>query len=208
MTVRQIVLIVVGGVVLISVIAKELIDLASTFEYIEEKWPRLVRWAERKKWQRIVLFILTIMYAGILYEMVTGPVVILPPFPSADPGARNAQQQAPSRRESKSKARGSDRDTQPSAPPLETLCQKIESCPSPELRKRALNLANDLDDLYLEFDKQVKKADDERRDSHDVEVRAATMSYSQKYRSNYEADVLKYRAEIQSRLLPGARGHH
>jgi hypothetical protein len=61
--------VVLGGIVLVLLLIKEGLDLAATIDYVEQKWPRLVKWADRKAWQRVLLLIVTIMYAEILYEI-------------------------------------------------------------------------------------------------------------------------------------------
>jgi hypothetical protein len=82
--------VVIGGIVVLLLLIKEVLDLAATIDYVEQKFPRLVKWAERKAWQRILLIILTIMYAGILYEIFEGPVVSIG-VPKVDPGAKDAE---------------------------------------------------------------------------------------------------------------------
>src|ERR1022692_955517 len=87
---RNVVVVVVGGIVLVLLVVKEVLDLASTIDFVEQMYPRLVRWAERKAWQRVLLLITTIMYAGILYEMWAGPAVNMG-IPSADLGTVKAK---------------------------------------------------------------------------------------------------------------------
>jgi hypothetical protein len=82
---------IVGGILLAILVVKELLDLAATIDYVEQKWPRLVKWAERKWWQHVLMLVLTIMYAGILYEDWEGPKVNIVSFPNSDPGAKDAQ---------------------------------------------------------------------------------------------------------------------
>jgi len=80
---RNVVVVVIGGFVLLVLIAKEVLDLAATIDFIEQRWPWLVKWAERRPWQRVLLLILTTMYSGILYEMWEQPHITLV-VPSVD----------------------------------------------------------------------------------------------------------------------------
>jgi hypothetical protein len=89
--VKHLLLIVVGGAVLLILLIKEALDLAATLDYIEQKFPALVRWTERKSWQRILLIVLTIMYAGVLYEDREDAPALIVTFGSADPAAKNAE---------------------------------------------------------------------------------------------------------------------
>jgi hypothetical protein len=82
---------IVGGILLVILVVKELLDLAATIDYVEQKWPRLVKWTERKWWQRVLMLVLTIMYASILYEDWEGPKVNIVSFSNPDLGAKDAQ---------------------------------------------------------------------------------------------------------------------
>ena len=69
MTVR----IFVGGALLALLIGKEVIDIAGSLDFIEQRYPRLVKWSERKAWQRGLLLIVTLMYVTILYDVIKEP---------------------------------------------------------------------------------------------------------------------------------------
>lgn len=91
---------------------------------------------------------------------------------------------------------------------LDIVCQRLEDCPSHEVRKRALQFAKKLDDFYLDFDKKVNEPTDEaHKPAHDAIVRGLTASMSSKYRSDYEAAVLTYRRVIIDRLPAGSADH-
>jgi hypothetical protein len=81
--------IIVGGILLFVLLAKELIDLAATVDFIEQKFPWLIRWAERNAWQRVLPLVVTLMYAAILYEFLTEPEP--PSFVFAYPTAADAE---------------------------------------------------------------------------------------------------------------------
>lgn len=91
---------------------------------------------------------------------------------------------------------------------VDIICQKLEACPSPELRKRALLLANRLDDLYLQFDKAAREeVDAVHKPAHEALIRGKRAMMSSRYRSDYEPEVLEYRKVIISRLPPGSVDH-
>jgi len=92
-------------------------------------------------------------------------------------------------------------------PDIDQICEKLESCPSPELRKRVLRFANKLDDFYLQYDIAVKKEDALSGQAHEAIVRGLRVQMSARYRSDFEPDVLAYRKVVISRLPPGSVDH-
>jgi hypothetical protein len=82
--VRQILLAWFGAVVLLFVLLKGAIDMLAGIDYAQETFPWLKRWAETKKWHRLVLLATCIFYGGTLYELLKEPPPV--PITFADPG--------------------------------------------------------------------------------------------------------------------------
>jgi len=79
---RAILLIVFGATVLLLLAAKEALDMAARIEYAEGAFPSLKRWAENKKWHRILLISTLLFYGGTLYELLKEPSPFIPPIPN------------------------------------------------------------------------------------------------------------------------------
>jgi hypothetical protein len=82
-------MIAIGAIVVLLWIAKEAIDMASRVDWVEQNLPQAVRWAESKRWQRILILVTAVMVAWMAYETWTEPGP--PSAPSADAGAREAE---------------------------------------------------------------------------------------------------------------------
>jgi hypothetical protein len=70
---RQLLLIIFGSIVIVFLAIRELLDLAASIEYAEESFPWIKRFSEGKKWQRLLLLVTLLFYAGTLYEMIKEP---------------------------------------------------------------------------------------------------------------------------------------
>jgi hypothetical protein len=103
----------------------------------------------------------------------------------------------------------------PNSPPtkdLDIVCQKLEECPSPELRKRAFLLIHRLEDLYSEFDKEYNRittdfGDAAHQGAREAMIRGLRARMSSRYRNDHEAQVLEYRRVMIDRLPPGTADH-
>ena len=66
---HSLIVIVLGGIVVLYFLAMEVIDMAGRIDYVESRWPRLIRWAERKAWHRVLLLVGVLLLAGNIYEI-------------------------------------------------------------------------------------------------------------------------------------------
>lgn len=89
--IRQLILIGIGAIVGLLWLAKEAIDMASRVDWVEQNIPWAIKWAESKRWQRVLILVTALMVAWMAYEVWTqpGPPNIV--MPSADPGLKNAE---------------------------------------------------------------------------------------------------------------------
>jgi pimeloyl-ACP methyl ester carboxylesterase len=95
---------------------------------------------------------------------------------------------------------------------LDIVCQKLEECPPPELRKRAFLLIHRLEDLYSEYDKEYNRivtqfGDDAHQGAREAMIRGIRVGVSSRYRSDYEPQVLEYRRVMIDRLPAGSADH-
>lgn len=70
---RSYLLEIIGGVFILYLLAMEVIDMASRYEYLENHAPGLLRWAEKKWWHRVLLLTAVLLLAANFYETAKGP---------------------------------------------------------------------------------------------------------------------------------------
>ena len=66
-----------GAIVLFFFVLRAIIDLAASIDYAQEAIPLLKRFAETKKWHRILLTATCLFYGGTLYDLLTQPTEVL-----------------------------------------------------------------------------------------------------------------------------------
>ncbi len=71
MDVSSTLLIILGGIGAFYLAAVEIIDWAARYDYVREKWPKLIKWAEHKYW-RVAILLLTFGLLGrAVYDLET-----------------------------------------------------------------------------------------------------------------------------------------
>lgn len=58
--------------------------MASRVDWVEQNFPRAIRWAESKRWQRVLILVTVLLLAGMVYEMWTEPQSLTVTLPSGD----------------------------------------------------------------------------------------------------------------------------
>jgi hypothetical protein len=143
----EIVLIALGTIAVLFFAAIQVIDMASRVEYLQNHFPRLLKWAEHKEWHGVVLVITALLLAGNVYEIVTDePLVVKMAVPAIDPGAKDATiiQQQQVIADLKKRPESCPKCEAGSTTRLDILCQNLADCPSAELAKRARELIEKL----------------------------------------------------------------
>jgi len=59
----------IGALILIYLLVMEAIDMASRVEYIENHFPQLLKWAERRPWHRVLLLVGIGLLIGNIWDM-------------------------------------------------------------------------------------------------------------------------------------------
>jgi len=100
---RNGVLIALGAVVLLYLLAMEAIDMASRVEYIETHFPRLLKWAERRGWHRVLLLVAIGLLIANIWDVESRaiPEVIPPEYKFPTPSAPSVTEMTEQNRELK-----------------------------------------------------------------------------------------------------------
>jgi hypothetical protein len=156
---KQVIVIVIGVVVVLAWVVKEAIDMASRVDWVEQNLPGAIRWAESKRWQRVMILVTMLLIVGMAYEVWTEPEAPRVSLPSIDPAAKDAKiiQQAQEIATLKQRPESCPKCEARSTARLDILCQNLADCPSVELAKRAGELIAKLRAIMEPYNTDVKR---------------------------------------------------